>query len=372
MPTGCWANDVLTLTMLPARQGDCIWIEYGPPGGLHHLVIDGGPESSDRLREEVRRRRDAAPGGVLHIDLLVVTHIDNDHIGGVLRLLANPLDGVSFGDIWFNGYKHLPERREAPDDLLGADQADRLSLVLSQNPAPWNCAFAGGAVVIGDTGPLPRIARKEGLTLTLMGPTEDGLRRLAGEWKNAKSGEAEASPASALQDDLLGRSDPWPPKVADLARARFTPDRGAPNGSSIVLLLEYREKRILLCADAFADQVIHALGRLPIQEERLRLDACKISHHGSRKSVSNTLLDRLACPRWLISTDGSVFGHPDAEAMARLIMHGGRKPELIFNSKKPFALRWSEAGLQSFGPFTATYPDADENGVSVRFDGTDD
>ena len=39
---------------------------------------------------------------------LVITHIDFDHIGGVLSLLQDKDLGVTFHDIWFNGWRHLP------------------------------------------------------------------------------------------------------------------------------------------------------------------------------------------------------------------------------------------------------------------------
>ena len=41
------------------------------------------------------------------IDLLVVTHVDTDHIGGAVRLLASERAGGPFGGIWFNGFVHL-------------------------------------------------------------------------------------------------------------------------------------------------------------------------------------------------------------------------------------------------------------------------
>lgn len=354
---------MLILRMLPARQGDCLWIDYGPPKAPHHLVVDGGPEHSDVLLAEVRRRLAASPTGKLHIDLMVVTHIDNDHIGGVLRLIENWPEGLSLGDLWFNGYRQV---LTAQADLLGTAQADRLSALLERSALPWNRAFGGKAVTIAPKGELPAFEREDGLRLTLLGPDPPSLKRLKKEWKTAKSGEPAPNEADSRPDDILGRKDSWPPDISKLASSPFETDTGAPNGSSIALLLDYKKKRILLGADAFAGQLLAALDRLVPAEERVRLDACKLSHHGSKKSTSKELLRRLNCKRWLISTDGSYFGHPDAQALAQVIVNGGSNPELVFNSRSNYALRWSERRLQRAAAFRTTYPKTEGDCVIVE------
>jgi glyoxylase-like metal-dependent hydrolase (beta-lactamase superfamily II) len=75
----------LRIELLPAGYGDAILVAYGDGATpQHHILIDAGqaktaPSVLDRLATL------RAAGGV--IDLFVVTHIDNDHIGGALKLL---------------------------------------------------------------------------------------------------------------------------------------------------------------------------------------------------------------------------------------------------------------------------------------------
>lgn len=360
---------MLRLTLLPARQGDCIWIEYEAEGSTHHLVIDGGPEHAGVLAGEVERRIAAAPDGVLHIDLLVVTHIDNDHIGGVLELIEKLPDGLSFGDIWFNGYAHL-----VAADLLGVAQADRLSNLLSESDLPWNRAFGGGPIFVPEGDQLPRLRRNDVLELTLLGPSKDALVRLAREWdESVQTGETEPAPPPPPPADLLGRRDDWPPVFEALLKERFEPDTGAPNGSSIAMLLDYGGRRVLLGADATAGQLSASIRRLLDEEgsgERLILDACKVSHHGSKKNTDLELLGLVRCERWLISTDGSYFGHPDAAAVAALIVHGGPDPELIFNSRKAFALRWTEPKVPRWPRFRIRIPDVEGAPVTLEWPAT--
>ena len=136
------------LSMLPARQGDALWIRWGEAGDLHHMIIDMGTEE---IGGQVRQRLEALPETKRHIDLLVVTHVDSDHIGGVLTCLAEagPLPGLTIDDVWFNGFQHLnggsipqPEAASVSEvEAMGPAQGERLSSWLRKQH--WNKAFKG-------------------------------------------------------------------------------------------------------------------------------------------------------------------------------------------------------------------------------------
>ena len=83
-----FGGDMLTLEMLPAGCGDCLWLEVGEPGNTRIVLIDGGVKATagflvERIRAALAERRAAR----LKIDLLIITHYDNDHIEGILELL---------------------------------------------------------------------------------------------------------------------------------------------------------------------------------------------------------------------------------------------------------------------------------------------
>ena len=111
-------------------------------------------------------------------------HVDADHIEGIIRLLQDDSLGLSFGDIWFNGWKHLPT------DRLGPAQGEMLSVLLDwptrqgRTRLPWNAAFGGGAAQV-DPDPdteLRPIALEGGMELTVLSPTQDELSKLAPYW----------------------------------------------------------------------------------------------------------------------------------------------------------------------------------------------
>src|SRR6478609_719402 len=73
--------------MLPARMGDCILVEcLRRRGDPWRLLVDGGPPDTwPLLQERLTRLADNDQ----HVDVAVVTHIDSDHIGGMVPLLGD-------------------------------------------------------------------------------------------------------------------------------------------------------------------------------------------------------------------------------------------------------------------------------------------
>jgi len=139
---------MLRIEMLPAAQGDCLWIEYGSKTKPRRILIDGGTTGSIKpLVERVK----ALPAGDRRFELLVVTHVDADHIAGVLKFLETPRLGLSIGEIWFNAYKHLLTKSET----FGPAQGEKLSADIVAGKIPWNAKFRGQAVKIPDKGRVP-------------------------------------------------------------------------------------------------------------------------------------------------------------------------------------------------------------------------
>jgi len=370
---------VFRIDLLPAEFGDALWIEYGKAAAPHRILIDCGTSA---VYPAVRQRILALPEHERHFELLVVTHVDVDHIGGALDLLRErePL-GVTFGEIWFNGYVHLTPGGVVPrpedEDILGPLQGEELTeLIVANGAEKWNASVKGGALVVPESRPLRALpSLPGGMQLTLLSPTQGQLDRLRPVWEAAcrkagiVPGAATAADTVRLDEveepeedeDILGEPD-----VSQLAATRFMPDRAKPNGSSLALLAEYDGRRALLTADAYAPVLIDALARLPGQASgRIPLDAVKLSHHGSRGNTSVDLVRTVKCPHWLVSTNGKQFKHPDREAIARVIREGGSGVTLHFNYRTEFNDMWAAAGLRRRHKYAARYPASDDEGVRL-------
>jgi len=303
------------IEMLPAQRGDALWITYGEKSDPHHVVIDAGPaETIPTVVPELERRISALPGRKDKVELLLVTHIDADHIQGVVALLSDPGRVPVFRDIWFNGYAHHhPE-------ILGGMDAEMVTGSLAQHPDHWNRAFRGDAVMIPDAGLLPTAELAGGLRLTVLAPDRAAMARLLPEWEVAcrKAGVAPGGGApivrkSFIRDGLLGSFEP-----EVLAAAKFIADPSAPNGAGIAVIAEYGRKRVLLLGDSSARPVLKALDRLEPRPHRF--DAVKAAHHGSRRNTDLEFARAVQAKKWLVSTNGAKFGHPDPEAIARIIV----------------------------------------------------
>jgi hypothetical protein len=360
----------ITLEALPADEGDCLLLTCHARDGDRHVLVDAGtpataPRLLARLATLARRR----------LELLVVSHIDTDHIGGAVRLLRDPAFDVEIGDAWFNGYRHLPKGAAALAQR-GVPDAERLTDLLTgdapvggaSRELPWNLAFDGAAVMraaddrkTGETtADLPVITYPWGLTLTLLSPTPKRLDALFTNWDRYLVELRAERPSAETQEPLrpAGRGA----SLEDLAARPTTNDTAGPNGSSIAFLAEFGGRSLLFGADAFPTVLYPALLRLARARAGvapdtpaaavppLHVDVFKLPHHGSRANVAFDLFGVVRAEHYLVSTSGSRFAHPDEEGMARVITRGrtapGRPLTLWFNYASDTTLRWMDPALK--------------------------
>lgn len=337
--------------MLPAAHGDGLLIEYGSATAPHRVLVDGGTEPAYKA---LKARFEQLPPAQRHFELLVISHIDADHIGGIVQMLEKNELGARFDEVWFNGFPHLGAAAAPPAadvEFFGALQGERLSTRLLELAIPWNVRFGRGPVRVRDDGALPAISLAGGLELTVLGPTGDKLARLKPVWER-ECAKAGLDPLSALPPvvDDAGVEPMGIPNVDALAASVFVEDDAPANGSSISLLAGFEGTRILLGADAHPSTLIAAIERLAGPGKRLPLTAFKLPHHASKHNVSVDLMKRVECRHYLVSTNGAQFKHPDREAVARVIKHGGTAPALHFNYRTSFNGVWDDLTLkQDFG-----------------------
>lgn len=335
-----------------------MWVEWNDgEGATRRMLVDGGRGHPGRLPKALADRLDRQPQSRRLFDLVVCTHIDADHIGGLLALVDEPPPGVAVADVWFNGRDHL--------DVLGPAQGDHLSTGLRRDPARWNRAFTSRAVVVPHHGDLP-VVRLPGLTITLLSPTRAQLAELARHWPQILSqAQSDLTTDRPPPDTLQGELDDRTVELHRLPARPYTPDGSAANASSIAFVAEDDEgSRVLLAGDATAEVLASSLGQLA-GEGRYRVDLCKVPHHGSRHNTSPQLLEMLDCRNWLISTSGARFGHPGREAMARILC----RPEpttVWFNYRTPTTQEYARPDLGARYGFTAVHPPADKPGIALR------
>lgn len=312
---------------IQVEEGDALLVSYGDSQAPRHLLIDGGPVGSWENLEAVLAAEQV--DGKLQLEALVITHYDLDHIQGVIELLEQMPPWLVIRDVWFNGYHHVQ-----PPDLLGSAQGDRLTALIRSLGLPWNTSFSRardgreGPVIRQDTAAIKLDGELE---VCVLSPDGAGLDALAAQWHNALSAPSEPDDAP---EDLLGRDDSWPPGSFKTYGGESRSDQSVPNRSSIALLLTFEEKRMLLAADAWCAVVKRGLDRHLLYDEPI--DLLKVSHHGSKGNTDRSLLTRIRCRRFLISTSGKIHKHPDHDLMGRLLADRNT-PEIYFNYAQAWA-----------------------------------
>lgn len=156
--------------------------------------------------------------------------------------------------------------------------------------------------------------------------------------------------------------------VDQLAASAFKPDTSKTNISSISLLFEFEDKRVVLTGDADDRRLVASIRpRAEAEGGRFHVDALKVAHHGSDHNLSNELLDLIDCDRYLISTSGARHDHPNEIAIARILKHGGAEKELVFNYRDRAAM-WDDAGLKDRFGYTVTAPERDAEDGFIGID----
>jgi beta-lactamase superfamily II metal-dependent hydrolase len=305
-------RQTVRLTAMHAACGDCLLLEYTDGRGQgHRILIDGGLGTAF---DEGLGRQLGTSDTPTAVDIAVVTHVDSDHIEGIIRALRE--GRLTADDYWFNG-RDQATRPNEPEATRSLRQGDALSRLIPDGRR--NRVVDGQALMVRDDGP-PEIALPGGATAVLLSPTPERLAELARKWPEpARDGDGIDALLRAFQED------------SDRGPGTFGRDNSVPNGTSIAFLFEHAGASILLTGDAWAPVLASSIKALLERRNRSRpkndpltalpIQLFKLSHHGSRQNITDELLDVVIPEQILVCTDGSKFSHPDADAMAMVRRH---------------------------------------------------
>lgn len=336
---------IFSLDVRRARKGDCLLLHYGSQAEPRLVMIDGGPADvyKPQLKPriaEIRKQRGLAAADSLPVDLLMVSHIDDDHINGILELTAELVTAAnekrplplrvrsfwhnSFDDIIGNNPKELTSAVAAqfgasaltgePDTdaiepeaamvLASVDQGFRLRDDAKRLKLRLNPEFGGKLAMAKSKG--KSLDFGSGLKLTVAGPMKPELEKLQKE-----------------HDDWLKKHKKDKTKSVPAA---FT-DTSVPNLSSIVVLAEAKKKRILLTGDARGDKVLEGLELVGLLKTggTLKVDVLKMPHHGSDRNMEPIFLRRIIADHYVFSGNGE-HGNPERATLQMLFDERGDKP----------------------------------------------
>ncbi len=326
---------MLKLRIIQAKQGDCMILEYGTLAKPKYILIDGGPATiyKTHLRGELRKIKKAKG----KLDLVVLSHVDDDHVHGLLDLMAELQqqrdDGVpetiAIDSLWHNSYSQtmgdeiearFRQLMEVEDvgplgdspmsDIMGTSdtsarnisQGDRLTEAATALGIPINPFKLERPICVDDA--LAPITF-DNLCLHIVGPTNKNLEKLREEWLAWLKGREKHA-----QDRDLAMAE----------EAEIEPDDSPPNLSSIMLLAEAAGRTILFTGDGRGDDLLQGLGQAGLlsPEGKLHVDVLKLPHHGSARNVTKEFFKTITADKYIISANGN-DGNPDLVTLTWIV-----------------------------------------------------
>jgi metallo-beta-lactamase superfamily protein len=340
--------DYFTLEALPAQYGDCLLLHYGSKAKPGLILIDGGPGGVWEESLEPRLKALAAAGGAgFKINLMMVSHIDDDHVVGLVDFTGAWREEVEADrpwpypvrEVWHNSFERVSnakdidavkasvtastgaasieevdleeagiedseERRDALKVLASVTKGKRLRDDLAALQVPTNSGFDGNLVRPGHG---PSVPYKLGpqLELHVVAPLPDQL--------------------TALQKEFAKELKP------DAALAAYT-DGSVPNLSSIAAIAKFQGKTVLLTGDARGDYLREGLkqeGKLDAKG-KLHVDIFKLPHHGSDRNIDIDFFEDVTADHYVASADGT-FVNPDRPTLEMLIEARGKAAQYVIH-----------------------------------------
>ena len=398
------------LKMYPARNGDAFLIRENATKPTA-ILIDGGYASTFQGCISPDLTHLAQLG--YSLNLVVATHIDADHLSGLLAFFK--LNGnsqapkiIQVEDVWHNSLRSLAfstvaDSDTTPDDEdllveirrrgypmpvepvvepveISARQGSSLAALLLGGGYRWNTGDGTRSINSAETS---LFELRPDVRLRVIGPPVARFEHLHRRWiaelrRLGFAGRIGANDAfdDAFEflcafEDLRAGVRAEPTALSTSANRRldeaYLVDDSVTNGSSIALIVEVGSSRLLFLGDSWAEDIEAALRTLPNAAFPMSFDAIKISHHGSLHNTSPALLELIDSPVFLISSNGERHNHPDFEVLQAIVDRPSDfRRHLHFNYTTPASQQMRHHAARSGAAFAIYEGTTDWIEVGVR------
>ena len=319
--------------------GDCCVIRLVKECGDQYVIMVDCGKFTPAVKRYVEGKLQS------HINLLVATHIDGDHINGCAQMLKK-CPNLQIDHIWYNCYGR--EKNEDETVELTEEQKEILQWVKNTLPAEFDAinykkeiSAEQGKTLAGEilkkepwrnawnieyiTDQTPNFDLEGGFVkIVLLGPPRDALDEIEKRFKDAfnkyfmqvwndsiRGGESLSELLIRLADAYKDKfekkhiSASLPQKldaeyVKKMAEKEGT-DTSDTNYSSIAFMLECGVHKVAMLGDSFAVTLENAIKNKYGEEHKpLDCDAIKVAHHGSNGNTSKSLLEQINSNRYFI------------------------------------------------------------------------
>ena len=320
-----WEIDLLPVSE-SKKSGDCILLRFGKlyqgKSKQKVIIIDGGyADTAQTVKKHLRKYYKCEQNGKLNIDLMVLSHPDNDHISGLVKLMED--DEIIVRGLLLNAPWYTMDRSWFKDGRITEDSLERsLKEVFDKLAFLINTAQDKGTKVIYATDYLGTCTFGNA-KLHILGPDEEFYNQCIANSEKTKDkaddvpdiSEAKTFSSDTEENYIKGRIE-WADEDSTTAI----------NESSIVFMFEYENVKILFTGDA---------GRcaLPKAFEYAKNKGIDISdasiikmpHHGSRHNFHPDIFkdftgEGQTC--YISCTQGDEGSHPSKRLVNQLLEMG--------------------------------------------------
>jgi beta-lactamase superfamily II metal-dependent hydrolase len=322
----------MKIKFLQAFKGDSIWISFTENEVNKNILIDGGPSTTHTYTDKNKKPKDGELKLLIeflkeekeNLDLVILTHIDDDHIDGFLKWFGKDKEAIQhIKEIWFNSgrtiKKYLNDVNSEIDSLKFKETTTLTSVkqgVDFENYIRDNGVWDEKIIVQKD------VINWNNIFFQVLSPGKEKLEKLLKEWNKKK-------PESLL--DTSRKTDYSKTLKQLIEEDSFEEDDDPYNGSSIAFILKRDEEIFLLLGDSHPSEVLTELDSLGYDESnKLSVDMIKLSHHGSKRNNPLEIFKIIDTEKYVISTNGDTHNHPDKATIARIVAINS-KAKIYFN-----------------------------------------
>ena len=357
---------MMSIKLFPAEYGDCIMLSIGKEN-QYNILIDGGLSKTYQkyIKLEIQHIKEKRQ----KIGLLVCTHMDNDHICGLIQVLkeTNP-DFID--NIWYNGFFQIVNSpfysqkencftdrdNKILDEIIfqgvvsdseqeiGINEGMSLGVLIEESKIPLNLVVEGRAICSELVENRYEIATN--IFITVLGPSKNNIIELEDHWKKDMvsrnymfrvSDKIKLTEAFEYQIERIKsiytnesfkicENEDLTKYIGDLSER----DESIVNRSSISFILEYNKRKYLFLGDTVIDKTILKNIENVVGFE-YRFSAIKLPHHGSRYNITHDFISRYSADEYYCLTNSIKYGHPDLEVLATILCKDSKFKKLIFN-----------------------------------------
>ncbi len=311
--------------VLKALYGDAFILRCRKGKETGIVVIDGGPRKCSRkIVDELDK--------LGTIDLMVLSHFDLDHIGGILSYIEKHKDDMPFpvNEIWCNCVYEVPitstPNISYKDAMKLADFLTEINERLRINGMPeviWQTQICAGQEIKRPYADFLILSPEK----EVKSQNDELYRKAVANISMSHKRQKEALRKSLEELSIISKGKPSEDDISELV-----------NWSSIAFFINSDNLKALMLGDSFPVTVTKNLKHFKFTvSNRLKTDFCKVSHHGSKNNISNEMLDLIECNQFIFSTNGGLgmACHPDRETIGNILYHElrdhNKEINLLFN-----------------------------------------